>query len=116
MWKDFSVSVAMAVKDSLTYEAENLYLNQNTSGPLLPFLTVLTLLNKTKLNASFYRLVCLTKSLDLCVEDYAQVLEYPDNAFTERALADWLESVLKNKYGSAAFHYARLLEIAQTTI
>ena len=112
------VSVAMAVKDSLTYEAaENLYLNQKYQRAITAFSDYLDTFEQAlfKLNASFYRAECLyTKSPDLCVEDYIRVLEYPDNAFTERALTRLARiSFEKQEYGSAALHYARLLEIAQ---
>lgn len=112
------VSVDIAVKDSLTYEAaENLYLNQKCDKAISAFDDYLTTFSKAlfKLNASYYRAECLyAKSPDLSVNDYIEVLEYDDNPFTERALTRLAQiSFGKQEYGSAALHYAKLLTMAQ---
>ena len=112
------VIIDVAIKDSLTYEAaENLYLSQKCEKAIIAFSDYLDSFKQAlfKLNASYYRAECLhTKSPNLSVEDYITVLEFPDNAFTERALTRLARlSFEKDEYGSAALYYAKLLTMAQ---
>ena len=113
-----NVSVDIATKDSISYEAaENLYLNQYYEKAAQAFSDYLKEFDEPifKLNAHFYKAECLfTKSPVLALEDYRSVLEFPKNDYYERSLIRLSRIEFEQEeYGVAALHYSKLLEIAQ---
>ncbi|MDA7794520.1 tetratricopeptide repeat protein [Flavobacteriales bacterium] len=113
-----NVSVDIASKDSLSYEAsENLYLNQKYDKAAQAFSNYLTNYDAPifKLNAHYYKAECLfITSPENAIEDYLIVLEFPQNEFTERSLIRLSRIEFeREEYGTAALHYNRLLSVAQ---
>ena len=113
-----NVSVDIAAKDSISYEAsENLYLKQDYDKSAQAFDDYLSDFESPifKLNAHFYKAESLFKNNpEAAVEDYLSVLELPQNTFTERSLARLSRIEFDRKeFGIAAVHYTELLEIAQ---
>ena len=113
-----NVSVDIASKDSISYEAsENLYLNQDYEKASQAFSNYLSEFASPifKLNAHFYKAESLfNTNPELAVEDYLSVLEFPQNMFSERSLIRLARIEFKrNEYGVAALHYTGLLDIAQ---
>ncbi|MBL6658007.1 MAG: tetratricopeptide repeat protein [Flavobacteriales bacterium] len=112
------VSVDVASKDSLSYEAsENLYLNQKYDKAALAFSNYLTNYEDPifKLKAHYYKAECLyLNNPEDAIEDYLMVLELPQNDFTERSLIRLSRIEFeRGEYGTAAFHYNKLLSVAQ---
>ncbi|MDA9897958.1 tetratricopeptide repeat protein [Flavobacteriales bacterium] len=113
-----NVSVDIAAKDSISYEAsENLYLKQDYDKSAQAFDDYLSDFESPIfiLNAHFYKAESLFKNNpEAAVEDYLSVLELPQNTFTERSLARLSRIEFDRKeFGIAAVHYTALLEIAQ---
>ena len=113
-----NVSVDIASKDSISYEAsENLYLKQDYEKAIDAFDNYLNEFDDPifKLNAHFYRAESIfTTNPDLAVDDYLSVLEFSQNIFTERALSRLARLEFnKKEYGVAALHYTNLKAIAQ---
>ena len=116
-----NVSVDIALKDSITYEAaENLYLNQDYERALQAFENYFEDFDTPifKLNAHFYKAECIyTTSPGLAVNDYLKVLEFSNNIFLERALIRLARIEFKREeYGAAALHYTKLKSIAQENV
>ena len=112
------VSVDIASKDSLSYEAsENLYLNQKYDKALKAFSNYLTNYEAPifKLKAHYYKAECLyLTSPENSIDDYLMVLEFPQNDFTEQSLIRLSRIEFERKeYGTAALHYNKLLSVAQ---
>ena len=113
-----NVSVDIASKDSISYEAsENLYLKQDYEKASQAFSNYLSEFTSPifKLNAHFYRAESLFKTNpELAVEDYLSVLEFGQNIFSERSLIRLARIEFKrNEFGVAALHYTNLSEIVQ---
>ena len=112
------VSVSVSAQDSITFEAaEILYVKQDHHKAIAAFEDYLQNFSTPifKLSAHFYKAEALfALGSEECLKDYLEVLEFKQNQFTERSLAQAARIELNQlDFGIAALHYTSLQEQAQ---
>jgi predicted negative regulator of RcsB-dependent stress response len=66
------------------------------------------------LNAYYYRAECQSDSMNIAINDYLKVLEFPNNNFTLPALVKVARfEFSQHQYGSSALHYSQLIEVVE---